>query len=303
MVFSSCNLLVITWKLFLVCIPGVEAQTLTVWRQADNYRIPRLVFINKMDKRGADFSGSVDSLREKLHVVPLLLQLPIGQESSFQGVVDLIHMERVMWNSPGSEGRVFQREPLSTSDTLYEQSHHERTKLIEHLADVDDALADFVLSDADFSKIPPEILEAAVRTATLEHKQVPILCGSSLKNKGVQPLLDAIVSYLPSPVDVHYDFVPYYKDDLCALAFKIIHDKQRGVLTFARVYSGKMQANSNVYNANRSCSERITRIMEVYADEYRDVSEVMMGNIVAVSGLKEVCIGRLFDLLLLLITY
>lgn len=266
-----------------------------MWKQADNYKIPRLVFINKMDKLGADFSASVDSLQEKLHAVPLLIQLPVGQESSFQGLVDLIRMEKLLWNSPESEGRVFLREPLSMDDPLYEESHHNRTKLIETLADIDDAVAEFVLSDADFDKIPSDVLQRAVRKATLEHKHVPILCGSSLRNKGVQPLLDAIVSYLPSPSDIHYDFVPYYKDDLCALAFKIIHDKQRGVLTFARIYSGKMQANSIIHNANRSCSERITRIMEVYADEYRDISEAVMGNIVAVSGLKEVSHALFID--------
>ena len=260
-----------------------------MWRQADNYNIPRLVFINKMDKHGADFKASIASLRDTLQVNPLLLQLPIGQEGSFKGFVDLVRMEKVLWISQaGQEGRIFVREPITCDDDLYEESCQERTKLIESLADVDDTLADLVLADADFLEIQPSVLRKAIRTATLKKNFTPVLCGSALKNKGVQPLLDAVLFYLPSPLDIHHDFVQYYTDKLCALAFKIIHDKQRGVITFVRIYAGHIKSGSVVFNVNRSCQEKIGKLVEVFADEYQDVSEASVGNIVAISGLKEV---------------
>jgi elongation factor G len=197
-------------------------------------------------------------------------------------------MEKVLWKLPGKQGRVFVHEPISPGDAMFDESCCERTKLIESLADIDDTLADLVLADTDILQIPSDILQNAIRTATLKKHFTPILCGSALKNKGIQPLLDAVISYLPSPLDIHHDFVQFYTNKLCALAFKIIHDKQRGALTFARIYSGQMKSGATLFNVNRSCQEKIGRLVEVYADEYSDVNEADVGNIVAISGLKEV---------------
>lgn len=215
---------------------GVEAQTLTVWRQADKHSVPRICFLNKMDKSDASFSYSVESIKEKLKANPLLLQLPIGEGKSFQGLVDLLSMQSICWSTRSSEdgGRIFERKPLKDikDQDLKNSAIEARNALLEQIADLDDEFASLMLEEysGDFNLIPLEKLQSAVRRITLARSAVPVLCGSSLKNKGVQPLLDAITLYLPSPDDCPHDFISWYKDDLCALAFKVVHDKQRGLL-------------------------------------------------------------------------
>ena len=267
---------------------GVEAQTVTVWRQADRYAVPRITYINKMDKRGADFDMSVSSLRHKLQVQPLVLQVPIGSEANFTGVIDLVHMELLSWGTGRTTGIKYECRAVSDGDACWESALAGRYELVEQLADLDEDIADAVLSDIPPEDIPSERLQQAVRRVTLASRAVPVLCGSSHKNKGVQPLLDAITHYLPSPADIKHDFLQHYPDTLVALAFKIIHDRQRGPLTFLRVYGGQVSSGGTVYNINRQLSEKVTRIYEVKADEYKEVTGVTAGGIAALAGLKEV---------------
>ncbi|CAL1527519.1 unnamed protein product [Lymnaea stagnalis] len=273
---------------------GVEAQTLTVWRQADHYQIPRLVYLNKMDKPGASIDLCLNSLRHKLHVEPLVVNLPIGSGRRFVGVYDLIHMETVEWNdSKSKDGSIFERKPIQLEkDTeLSEFILKARSELVGKLADVDEHIADLVLCDTKVEHFSPQILISAIRTATLNRKFVPVLCGSSLKNKGVQPLLDGITFFLPSPMDVTYGFAKYYGTHLCALAFKVTHDKQRGPLTFVRLYSGMLKTGAYVFNINRGKTEKTSRLLQVYADELHDISTAVAGNIVAIAGLRETFTG------------
>ena len=269
----------------------MEAQTLTVWRQADRYSVPRIVYLNKMDKPGASVELCLSSIKQKLKVEPLLLNVPIGTGREFEGIIDVITMEKLVWNSKICEdGIKFEKNTLSQSDgVLYKDALKARHHLIGQLADIDESIADLILADTKLDEIHSEAVHKAVRSATLQQKAIPVFCGSSLKNKGVQPLLDAINFYLPSPMDVRYSFVDFYGTDLCALAFKVIHNKQRGPLTFLRLYSGSLKSGSTVYNINRQCSEKTSRILQVYADDFKDVSTAVAGNIVLVAGLKQVC--------------
>ncbi|KAM5193708.1 ribosome-releasing factor 2, mitochondrial [Mantella aurantiaca] len=276
---------------------GVEAQTLTVWRQADKHSVPRICFLNKMDKPNASFSYSVESIKEKLKANPLLLQLPIGEGKSFQGLVDLLSMESICWSMRSSEdgGRVFERKPLKDikDQDLLNYATEARNALLEQIADLDDEFASLMLEEysGDFNAIPLQKLQCAVRRITLARSAVPVLCGSSLKNKGVQPLLDAITLYLPSPDDCPHDFMSWYKDDLCALAFKVVHDKQRGPLVFVRIYSGTMKSQSAVYNVNKNCMERMSRLLLPFADQQVEISSLSAGNIALTVGLKQTATG------------
>ncbi|KAL5008243.1 hypothetical protein ScPMuIL_013824 [Solemya velum] len=268
---------------------GVEAQTLTVWRQADKYHTPRIVYLNKMDKRGANIELCMNSLREKLKVNPLLIHLPIGSEKAFSGIVDLVSMKKVRWSS--KDGNKFDIEPIMSADgSLHDEAINARNNLIGQVADFNEKIAEFVLND-EIDKIPEQELQMALREVCINQKALLVLCGSSLKNVGVQALLDAITFYLPSPKDINYGFAEFYKTDLCALAFKIIHDKQRGPLTFLRIYSGILKTGANIYNVNRGLSEKITRLLQVYADDFKDISSTGAGNIVCVSGLKQTVTG------------
>lgn len=276
---------------------GVEAQTLTVWRQADKHYLPRICFLNKMDKAGASFSYSVESIKQKLKVKPLLLQLPIGVGKSFNGLVDLVTREKIVWMStPGlDDGRTFSRIPLTDADPpeLLQEAKDARIALIEQVADMDDAFAELVLGD--FSENPDELpvkeFQSALRRVTLAQKAVPVLCGSSLKNKGVQPLLDAITMYLPAPHECHHDFLPWYGDDMCALAFKVLHDRQRGPLVFVRIYSGTMKPQSSVHNVSKNCTERMSRLLLPFADQHIEIPSLTAGNIALTVGLKQTATG------------
>ncbi|XP_053518517.1 ribosome-releasing factor 2, mitochondrial-like isoform X2 [Artibeus jamaicensis] len=247
---------------------GVEAQTLTVWRQADKHQIPRICFLNKMDKTGASFNYAVESIREKLKAKPLLLQLPIGEARNFKGVVDVVSKEKLLWNSSSDDGKDFERKPLlEMSDAeLLKEATEARSALIEQL-------------------------QTAIHRVTLARTAVPVLCGSALKNKGVQPLLDAITMYLPSPEERNYEFLQWYKGDLCALAFKVLHDKQRGPLVFVRIYSGVIKPQSAIYNINGNCTERISRLLLPFADQHVEIPSLTAGNIALTVGLKHTATG------------
>ncbi|XP_053518516.1 ribosome-releasing factor 2, mitochondrial-like isoform X1 [Artibeus jamaicensis] len=274
---------------------GVEAQTLTVWRQADKHQIPRICFLNKMDKTGASFNYAVESIREKLKAKPLLLQLPIGEARNFKGVVDVVSKEKLLWNSSSDDGKDFERKPLlEMSDAeLLKEATEARSALIEQVADLDDEFADLVLGEfsENFDLVPAEKLQTAIHRVTLARTAVPVLCGSALKNKGVQPLLDAITMYLPSPEERNYEFLQWYKGDLCALAFKVLHDKQRGPLVFVRIYSGVIKPQSAIYNINGNCTERISRLLLPFADQHVEIPSLTAGNIALTVGLKHTATG------------
>lgn len=273
----------------------MEAQTLTVWRQADHYRIPRIVYLNKMDKNSADFRASVESVSEKLTTVPLVVQLPIGTGSKFTGVIDLITMTKYLWNrkDPDDDGREYYTQPMDkTKDAeLYDTAVEARARLIEQLADVDDAFGDEFLAHDNAVNINPAVIIAALRRAVISQQAVVVLCGSSLRNCGVQPLMDAVVQFLPDPVEwsIHaHPFIKHYGDSLCALAFKTVHDHQQGALTFLRLYSGSLEAGSSVYNVGQECNEHCGKLYQVFAEEHREIGQITVGNIAAVSGLKQV---------------
>ncbi|XP_014820432.1 PREDICTED: ribosome-releasing factor 2, mitochondrial-like [Calidris pugnax] len=276
---------------------GVEAQTLTVWRQADKHQIPRICFLNKMDKNRASFTYAVESIKQKLKAKPLLLQLPIGEAKTFRGLVDVVTKEQIIWKptSDLDDGKNFEQKPLLEADDpdLFQEVQDARSALIEQVADLDDEFAELVLGEysENFDLIPADKLQSAVRRVTLAQKAVPVLCGSALRNRGVQPLLDAITMYLPAPNERSYEFLQWYKDDLCALAFKVLHDKCRGPLVFIRVYSGSLKPQSAVYNINKSCTERMSRLLLPFADQQIEIPSLMPGNIALTVGLKQSATG------------
>ncbi|NXE13554.1 RRF2M factor, partial [Lophotis ruficrista] len=276
---------------------GVEAQTLTVWRQADKHQIPRICFLNKMDKTTASFTYSVESIRQKLKTKPLLLQLPIGEAKAFRGLVDVVTKEQIVWKptSDLDDGKKFEQKLLVEADdpNLFQEVQDARNTLIEQVADLDDEFAELVLGEysENFDAIPADKLWSAIRRITLAQKAVPVLCGSALKNKGVQPLLDAITMYLPAPNECSYEFLQWYRDDLCALAFKVLHDKCRGPLVFVRIYSGSLKPQSAVYNINKNCTERMSRLLLPFADQQIEIPSLMPGNIALIVGLKQSATG------------
>nr|XP_008101169.1 PREDICTED: ribosome-releasing factor 2, mitochondrial isoform X1 [Anolis carolinensis] len=276
---------------------GVEAQSLTVWRQADKHHVPRICFLNKMDKNGASFTLAVESIKQKLKAKPLLVQLPVGEEKTFRGIVDVVTQHQIVWKSTTdlNDGKIFELKSLKeiNDPELLRNATDARNALIEQVADLDDEFAELVLEDfsENFDSLPADELHSAIRRVTLAQKAVPVLCGSALKNKGVQPLLDAVTRYLPAPDECSYDFLEWYKDDLCALAFKVLHDKQRGPLVFLRIYSGKMKPQSAVYNINKNCIERMSRLLLPFADQQIEISSATAGNIVLTVGLKQSATG------------
>ncbi|XP_034752180.1 ribosome-releasing factor 2, mitochondrial [Etheostoma cragini] len=277
---------------------GVEAQTLTVWRQAEKHHVPCLCFLNKMDKPAANLRFSIQSIRKKLKANPVLLQIPVGSGRNFSGVVDLLTNQKMIWKPISmrhDDGRMFESKPLDQSDEpeLLQEVNEARAALIEQVADLDDEFAELLLTDFsdNFDAVPSIKLQEAVRRVTLARKGVPVLCGSSLRNKGVQPLLDAITAYLPAPNERHHDLVRWYKDDLCALAFKVLHDKQRGPLVFLRIYSGTLKPQTAVHNINRNSIERMSRLLVPFADQHVEIPSMTVGNIALTVGLKQTVTG------------
>jgi elongation factor G len=275
---------------------GVEPQSETVWRQADEYDVPRLVYINKMDVTGADFYMSVDSLVDRLNAHPVCVQLPIGAEHDFIGIIDLIKMKAEIYEDELGE----KIEVTDIPDDMKDKAEEYRDKMLESLAEVDDDLMEKYL---DGQEISEEEIKHAIRKGTVELKLVAVTCGSSYKNKGVQMLCDAIVDYLPSPLDVppvkgtdpntDEEIERKASDDekFSALAFKIMTDPYVGKLAFMRVYSGKAEAGSYVYNSSKDKRERLGRILLMHANHRQELSEVYTGDIVAAVGLKDTGTG------------
>ncbi|HEY7399917.1 MAG TPA: elongation factor G [Actinomycetota bacterium] len=278
-------------------VAGVEPQTETVWRQANRYEVPRICFVNKMDRTGADYPRTIQMMVDRLDANPLVLQLPWGIEASFQGVIDLVEMNAHSWEGEMGE----EWKDVEIPAEYREAADRARHDLFEKLADHDEALMEKFVHEEEPTK---EELRRAIRTATLDGTGVPVLCGSAFKNKGVQPLLDAVVQYLPSPLEVppvqgHYPddeskHVERPADDLApfsALAFKIMSDPYVGRLTYLRVYSGVLKAGSHVVNATKDRKERIGRILQMHANHREDKDAAYTGDIVAVVGLKHSTTG------------
>jgi elongation factor G len=276
---------------------GVEPQTETVWRQADKYDVPRVVFVNKMDKTGADFYRCVQDIIDRVAGKPVCLQIPIGAESEFQGVIDLIKMKAIVWNGEALGASYVETDiPADLKDKAVEY----RMKLLEASVEMDDAVMEAYLEGNEPDE---DTLRRMVRTAVQRRAFHPVLCGSAFKNKGVQPLLDAVVDFLPSPVDrgeiKGIDFKteeetvrrPLDSEPFSMLAFKIMDDPFVGTITFCRVYSGKVESGANIINSTRDKKERVGRMLLMHANNREDIKEAYAGDIVALAGLKEVRTG------------
>ena len=280
-------------------VSGVEPQSETVWGQADKYNVPRIAFVNKMDRVGADFLNCISEIRDKLGKKAAAIQVPVGTEDTFSGMIDLLTLKKMTWT--GSDlGEKFSISDLDESELSEAKLY--RDELIESLADYDDELAEYYLSGAEISS---EVIEKAIRVATIKHGFVPVLCGSAFKNKGIQPLLDAVVKYLPSPLDkgeiTGHDAKDYEKlitrnpdekDLFSALAFKISSDPFVGQITYIRIYSGELTSGSQVYNPLVKKKERINKILQMHANKRTELETASAGDIVAVSGLKFTTTGH-----------
>jgi elongation factor G len=281
-------------------VAGVEPQTMTVWRQANKYAVPRMCFVNKLDRTGADFLRCVDMMVERLNSTPLVLQLPIGAESDFLGVVDLVGMRALTWRGETKIGEDYEVEEIPAE--LAEQAAEYREKLLETLAEADDTVMEKYLEGEELSVAE---IEAAIRRATLADKINPVLCGTAFKNKGVQPLLDAVVKYLPSPLDI--DAIighkvgdegteiarkPADSEPFSGLAYKIASDPHLGKLIYVRVYSGKLEAGATVLNSVSGRKERIGKVYQMHANKREEIASVGAGQIVAVMGLKDTKTGH-----------
>jgi elongation factor G len=278
-------------------VHGVQPQSEKVWRQADKYGVPRICFINKIDKMGADFEHAVDTIRKRLNAKPIAIQIPIGQEDKFKGVVDLIEMKSIIWQDD-TIGAEYITGPIPPELQKKAEAFH--TQLVETVAENDDEiLHKFLEGEA----ISAEELRASLRKSTIELKLFPVVVGTAFKNKGVQPLLDAVVDYLPSPLDAgevkgtnpddgaEITRHPDDKEPFSALAFKIMADPFVGQLTFIRVYSGQIKSGDSVLCAGRRRTERIGRLLKMHANKREDISEILAGDICAVVGLKNVSTG------------
>ncbi|AHF96684.1 MAG: elongation factor G [Desulfurella sp.] len=277
-------------------VSGVEPQSETVWRQANKYNVPRIAFVNKMDRTGANFFNVVKEINTKLGSIPVVLQIPVGSESNFVGVVDLVKMKAIIWDSDVLGATFSEKEIPADLSSL---ANEYRTKLIETVADYDEEL---MMDYLDGKEIPEDKIIQAIRKATLSGKCTPVLCGSAFKNKGVQPLLDAVTLYLPSPIDVgsikgknlsgeEEERMPDDKEPLCALAFKILSDPYVGKLTYLRIYSGVLKSGSYVLNSAKGKKERIGRLLLMHANKREDIEEAHAGDIVAAIGLKYTATG------------
>jgi len=277
-------------------VAGVEPQSETVWRQANRYSVPRICFVNKMDRIGADFHRTVAMIRDRLEARPAVIQLPIGVESHFAGCVDIVRRSALIWEE--GTGERFER--VAIPDNLAKEAEEARHELVDLLSNFDDDVMEAYVSDGD---VPDEVLIAALRRTTISGEVVPVLCGSAFRNKGVQPLLDAVVSYLPSPVDIGAvaGIDPRTKEEITrpasddepftALAFKIMSDPYVGKLTYLRVYSGKLQKGSTVLNSTKSSRERVGRVLQMHANHREDRDAIYTGDIVAAVGLKSTTTG------------
>jgi elongation factor G len=280
----------------LSAVEGVQPQSETVWRQADRYRVPRILYVNKMDRTGADFLRTVRMVRERLGAAAVPVQLPVGTEDAFQGVVDLVRMKAILYlDDLGTRS-----DETEIPAALRQLAEEWREKMVDAVAEMDDDLTAKYINGRPLSE---EEIRRGLRLGTISAKLVPVLAGSSFRNKGVQPLLDAVVDYLPAPVDIpaiqgiHPDTKapvlrrPDPAEPFCALAFKIVTDPYVGKLTYFRVYSGTLKAGSYAYNANKGKKERVSRILQMHANHREDIPEATAGNVVAAVGLKDTTTG------------
>ena len=277
-------------------VGGVEPQSETVWRQADKYHVPRLAFINKMDRVGADFQGCIEMMKDRLNAHPIPIQVPLGKEEMFQGVIDLVKMKAIVFDEE-TLGAKYKYLPIP--EEFQDEAKQYRERLIEALADFDEVIMEKYLEGKE---IEQEEIQKTLRQGTIELKLVPILCGSAFKNKGVQPLLDAIVDYLPSPIDVPpikgktleggkeerlaSDDAPF-----TALVFKLVTDPYVGHLAFLRIYAGSLKIGDTVFNATKGVKEKIGRLLKMHANKREDITEVYAGDIVAAVGLRKTTTG------------
>ena len=274
---------------------GVEPQTETVWRQADRYKVPRIVFVNKMDKIGADFFNCVHMIQDRTGAIPAPIQIPIGAENELEGLVDLVTMEEWVWAGEDL-GATWERRPIR--DSLKDVADEWRAKLIETAVEMDD---DAMMAYLEGEEPDVDTLRHLIRLGTLAIKFIPVLCGSAFKNKGVQPLLNAVIDYLPSPLDV-VDYMGFKPGDetetrdiarraddnmpFSGLAFKIMNDPFVGTLTFTRIYSGTMNKGDSILNATKDKKERIGRMMMMHSNNREEIEEAFAGDIIALAGLK-----------------
>jgi elongation factor G len=277
-------------------VGGVEPQSETVWHQADRYGVPKIAFINKLDRPGADFKTAVKMIQERLGALPLVLQLPWGQEEGFRGVIDLIKMQALVWNEEDL-GATFQE--IAIPEDYQEASFKQRERIVELLADTDDSIMERYLSEEE---IDVQAIKSAIRQATIDLKLVPVFCGAALRNKGVQPLLDGIVAHLPSPLDIppvtgispktkeRETRHATTKEPLSALAFKVAMDQGRR-MTYVRIYSGVLKTGSVIYNSSKDVTERVARSMRMHANKRERIDQAICGDIIAVMGLKETTTG------------
>ncbi|WP_369233875.1 elongation factor G [Streptomyces sp. R21] len=287
-------------------VAGVEPQSETVWRQADRYGVPRICFVNKLDRTGAEFHRCVDMIKDRLGAVPIIMQLPIGAEMDFKGVVDLVRMKALVWSAEAEKGEMY--DVIDIPATHAEAAEEYRGKLVETVAEHDDEIMELFLEGQEPTE---EQLYAAIRRVTIASGKsngvtvTPVFCGTAFKNKGVQPLLDAVVRYLPTPIDVEaiegHDVKdpetvikrkPSVDEPLSALAFKIMRDPHLGKLTFVRVYSGRLEAGTSVLNSVKGKKERIGKIYRMHANKREEIESVGAGDIVAVMGLKQTTTGE-----------
>jgi len=278
-------------------VAGVQPQSETVWRQANKYRVPRLAFINKMDRTGADFFKSYRHIREKLNGNPIPIQLPIGAEDKFEGVIDLVRMKAIYWDD-STQGMKFDLRDIPAP--LMDQAQEWREKMLEAAAEANEELMNKYLEAGD---LPVEDLKKGLRMRTIANEIVPMLCGTAFKNKGVQAMLDAVVDYMPSPIDVppvkgqtekgeESERKPDDNEPFSALAFKIMTDPYVGQLTFIRVYSGVLNSGDTIYNSVKGRKERIGRILQMHANQREEIKELRAGDIAAAVGLKDVTTGE-----------
>ncbi|MDB2577569.1 elongation factor G [Tateyamaria sp.] len=280
---------------------GVEPQTETVWRQADRYKVPRIVFVNKMDKIGADFFNCVHMIKDRTGATPCPIQIPIGAETELEGMIDLVTMEEWVWAGEDL-GASWEKRPIR--DSLKEQADEWRAKMIEVAVEMDDDEMEKYLMDGDEPDVPT--LRRLIRAGTLAIKFIPVLCGSAFKNKGVQPLLNAVIDYLPSPMDV-VDYIGFKPGDetetrdiarraddtmaFSALAFKIMNDPFVGTLTFTRIYSGVLNKGDTLLNSTKERKERVGRMMMMHSNDREEITEAYAGDIIALAGLKDTTTG------------
>ncbi|HVE45777.1 MAG TPA: elongation factor G [Acidimicrobiales bacterium] len=280
-------------------VAGVEPQTETVWRQANKYNVPRICFVNKMDRIGADFNRSVSMIRDRLDAVPAVLQVPIGAEGHFKGMIDLIGMKALMWDEGSEHGEAWSVTDIP--DEMAQEAESGRQALIDVVSNYDDNVMEKYVGD---EPVTAEDLRVALRTATIANQLVPVLCGSAFKNKGVQPMLDAVIDFLPSPLDLppttgmdvkgieELERLASDDEPFSALAFKIMSDPHVGKLTYFRVYSGKLEKGAAVLNSSKDRKERVGRLLQMHANHREDKDAVFAGDIVAAVGLKQTTTGN-----------